>query len=382
MNKKRLLIGVPVVAALCVGGYLVWHNSVIGPCLRLAQGGFRPVAATRIERFLGKVQAATAACRGGDHALAFRATPWVDWANYWATGDSTTKSTWFIPLPKHVSRNSRGEDGALLDLEYARIELIKFNLFDNSTFQHYVKGRSDTSGRVLKVWDEMRLPHDHPHYQDVGGAGTQLCRGDLIRFRTLTGICNDIRNPAMGSTNQLLARNVQFEATFPDLSEQQLARNRHGDRLGLLKPDPQVISRKLFTRAATADVSCNDGHGLPDYSPRANCDYKKAPFFNVLAAFWIQFMTHDWFSHLEEGRNAPDLMAVGCATQKVANAETLLTPEQAAKLGCRPGDRIDKALVAADGDPATFTHGHKPYPTRAYKTSRHTGTAPLDASQI
>jgi len=102
MNKKRLLIGVPVVAALCVGGYLVWHNSVIGPCLRLAQGGFRPVAATRIERFLGKVQAATAACRGGDHALAFRATPWVDWSNYWATGDSTTKSTWFIPLPKHV----------------------------------------------------------------------------------------------------------------------------------------------------------------------------------------------------------------------------------------------------------------------------------------
>src|SRR5437899_9973760 len=39
MNKKRLLIGVPVVAALGVGGYLVWHNSVIGPCLRLAQGG-------------------------------------------------------------------------------------------------------------------------------------------------------------------------------------------------------------------------------------------------------------------------------------------------------------------------------------------------------
>src|SRR3989449_1666372 len=86
---------------------------------------------------------------GGDHALAFRATPWVDWSNYWATGDSTTKSTWFIPLPKHLSRNSRGEDGGLLDLEYARIELIKFNLFDNATFEHYVSGRGDTSGRVL-----------------------------------------------------------------------------------------------------------------------------------------------------------------------------------------------------------------------------------------
>src|SRR3989442_905980 len=370
MNKKRLLIGVPVVAALCVGGSLVWHSSVIAPCLRLAQGGCGPRATPRIERFRGKVQAATAACGGGDHALAFRATPWVDWSNYWATGDSTTKSTWFIPLPKHVSRNSRGEDGGLLDLEYARIELIKFNLFDNSTFQHYVNGRSDTAGRVLKVWDEMRLPRDHPHYQDVGGTGAQLCRGDLIRFRTLTGICNDIRNPAMGSTNQLLARNVQFEATFPDLSEQQIARNRHGDRLGLLKPDPQVISRKLFTRAATADVSCNDGHGLPDYSPRANCDYKKAPFFNVLAAFWIQFMTHDWFSHLQEGHNRPEQAAWGCSSQ------------DGARVGCRPGDRMEPAYFADQGRPPTFTQGGREYLARAYKTTRNTVTAWWDASQI
>src|SRR2546422_11769499 len=100
MNKKRLLIGVPVVAALCVGGYFVWRNSVIGPCLRLAQGGVRPVAAPRIERFLGKVQAATAACPGGDHALAFRGTPWGDWSNLWTTGDAATKATAVIPLPK------------------------------------------------------------------------------------------------------------------------------------------------------------------------------------------------------------------------------------------------------------------------------------------
>ena len=45
--------------------------------------------------------------------------------------------------------------------------------------------------------------------------------------------------------------------------------------------------------------------GKPGYAKDANCDYKKAPFFNVLAAFWIQFMTHDWFSHMEEGHNGP-----------------------------------------------------------------------------
>ena len=37
----------------------------------------------------------------------------------------------------------------------------------------------------------------------------------------------------------------------------------------------------------------------------ADCPYRKAPFFNVLAAFWIQFMTHDWFSHLDEGQQRP-----------------------------------------------------------------------------
>ncbi len=382
MNKKQWLIGVPLLAAFAGGGYAVWRDSVLKPCLQLVAGGFRPIADNRTKRFLGKVQAATAQCRGGDLALARRAAPWIDWPNYWGTGDSTSKSRWFLPLPGHVSRSSRGVDGALLDLEYQRIELIKFNLFDNHTFEHYVKGRGDSAGRTLKVWDEMRLPRDHPNYQDVGGDKAQLCRGDLIRFRTLTGICNDIRNPAMGSTNELFARNVQFEATFPDLSPQQLARNRHGDRLGLLKPDPQVISRKLFTRQSANDSSCNNGYGLPDHSPKANCDYKKAPFFNVLAAFWIQFMTHDWFSHLEEGHNRPEKMAVGCRSQLSGNVEQPLAPADVKHLGCRPGDQIDRAYIAQEGPPPTFTQGGQEYLARAYKTTRNTVTAWWDASQI
>jgi hypothetical protein len=103
---------------------------------------------------------------------------------------------------------------------------------------------------VLKAWD-TRLPADHPDFQAVGGDSQQLCQGNLIRFRSLTGICNDIKNPLMGSTHMPFARNVQFEATYPDLGKEKLARNRHGDRLGLLKPDPQVISRVLFTRQQT-----------------------------------------------------------------------------------------------------------------------------------
>ena len=79
----------------------------------------------------------------------------------------------------------------------------------------------------------------------------------------MNGICNDINNPAMGSTGMLFARNVQFESTYPDLGLDELARNRHGGRISLLKPDPQVISRKLFTRDQKDAPTCNKGQGTP-----------------------------------------------------------------------------------------------------------------------
>jgi hypothetical protein len=228
----------------------------------------------------------------------------------------------------------------------------------------------------------MRLSNGDAQFQAVGGDGMQLCQGELIRFRTLSGICNDLRNPLMGSSGQLFARNVQFEVTFPDLGKNDLARNRHGDRLGLLKPDPQVISRKLFTRGQTAPDKCRDGHGMPGYSADAECDYKKAPFFNVLAAFWIQFMTHDWFSHLEEGRNSSEMTSVGCAAQMINGVEKPLAPDEIAKLGCRPADRMDKSFIADDSEPQTFSHKGKTYLARAYKTTRNTVTAWWDASQL
>ena len=350
-------------------------------CAGMTAAGFRAVADTRDQRFEGKVTEDTARCRGGDKAVAHRDLPWVDWQNYWATGDATSKAPGSGDL--HLSPNGRGIDGALLDLEYQRIELIKFNLFDNSgTYADYVQGRAGVPGQALKVWPQMRLPADDPHYAAVGGGGEQLCEGDLIRFRTLSGICNDIRNPRMGASRQLFARNVSFENTFPDLGKNELVRNRHGNRLGLLKPDPQVISRKLFTRAQSDPDSCRDGLGLPGYAPQARCNYQAAPFFNVLAAFWIQFMTHDWFSHLEEGHNAAQTMEVGCTTQGVDNVPQPLSTTDIARLGCRPSDRMDRAYIADDTEPPTFSVEGKTELGRAYKTTRNNVTAWWDASQI
>lgn len=348
-------------------------------CADAVLGGFRKVADTRDVRFQGKVSEANAICRGGQRAQQFRNTPWIDWSNYWGTGDVSSLPN--LRVSQAVAK--RGVAGALLDLEYQRIELIKFNLFDsNGTYKQFVVGRDGVGGGALKVWPEMRLQATHPHYQDVGGSGTQVCKNDLMRWRTVDGICNDILNPAMGSTGQLFARNVEFETTFPESSQSALTRNRHGDRLGLMQPDPQVISRRLFTRVQSDPVACNNGLGLPDYSRAAHCDYKAAPFFNVLAAYWIQFMTHDWFSHMEEGHNAAQFMKVGCETQLVNGVPTPLTPEQIKELGCRPGDSIDQGYVAQDTAPGHFSANGRDYLERAPKTVSNTSTAWWDASQI
>ncbi len=382
---RKVLIG----GAVVVGLWLLLLATIpalrdevrsLQACATLVRSGLRPVAETPPERFLGKVQEYTALCRGGPEALTLRDTPWVDWSGYWGTGDETTLSRVALLPMQRLSRNQRGLDGALLDLEYQRIELIKFNLFDNYTYRDYLLGRDAVEGRALRVWPEMRLPPEHPDYGRVGGDGEQLCTGDLVRFRTLTGVCNDIRNPLMGSTNTLFARNVAFEETFPELSEVEIVRNRHGDRLGLLQPDPQVISRALFTRIQSNPERCNDGLGVA--GGEGECDYIKAPFFNVLAAFWIQFMTHDWFSHLEEGENSAEFIEVGCPMGGPESGEQALSAAEIEELGCRPGDRAARSLYADTEPPPTVTHQGREHLLRAHRTTRNTNTAWWDASQI
>jgi hypothetical protein len=347
-------------------------------CLEVAENGLRDLAADRTSRFLGKVEDSRARCRGGDRALRGISTPWVDWSNYWATGDSSSKAAKQTFGGHIFDRDLRGIDGALVDLEYQRMELIKFNLFDNNrTFQTYVEGQvlngRRVDGPIVQVWKEMRLPADHPNYKDmeIQPNGDQFCKGSLVRFRTLSGICNDPRNPVMGSVGQLLSRNVEFEATFPDLELNDYAKNRHGGRIGLLQPDPQLISRKLFTRNQVASPNCNEGHGT-EASNDSECAYKKAPFFNVLAAFWIQFMTHDWFSHLDEARNDETRMltSLGC------------TSEEALRLGCRKEDKMEAALIAESNPPENFSYGGAIRLNRAPKTTRNNTTAWWDASQI
>ncbi len=375
-SRKFWIALMVLVSAAGAAGFLAFPAGDVKSCWNMARNGFRPLATDRARRFQGKVQDTTFLCRAPHSAAVLRSTPWVDWSNYWGTADEQSRSA--MTMLGRLGRNGRGIDGALLDLEYQRIELIKFNLFDNYTFAEYAN-----KGARLTRWASMRLPPTHPHFTDVGGNGEQACKGELIRYRTLDGICNDIFNPLMGSSGTLFGRNVQFEQTFPDVSSDPHARNRHGDRLGLLQPDPQVISRVLFTRQQEDAARCNLGQGLPDASKDAECSYQKAPFFNVLAAYWIQFMTHDWFTHLEEGHSLAEQMPMGCSTHRVGNVSAPLNPEEAAKLGCRSADRIDRGFTADEGAPPVFTNKRgQPQIARAYKTFRNNSTAWWDASQI
>src|SRR5579871_4753157 len=129
-------------ARMCVGGTLLiaacnrtspeavkTELASLEACDAMVHDGLRPIAVSRDQRFGAKVQNATALCRGGNGAAQFRPTPWADWANYWGTRDANSVPSALVKQAGHLAPAQRGIDGALLDLEYQRIEVIKFNLF-------------------------------------------------------------------------------------------------------------------------------------------------------------------------------------------------------------------------------------------------------------
>ena len=92
----------------------------------------------------------------------------------------------------------------------------------------------------------------------------------VTHFRTADGSWNNLTDPKEGAAGTRFLRNVDLSVTCPDSR--------------LLEPNPREISRKLLSRPILSD-------GQPDVTT--------VPFLNLLAASWIQFMTHDWISHAD-----------------------------------------------------------------------------------
>ena len=151
----------------------------------------------------------------------------------------------------------------------------------------------------------------------------------------------------MGSTGTPFARNVEFEATFPELGRDELTRNRHGERLGLLTPDPagdqpQALharpgrTRHLPRRPRPARHSAGRALRLQEGAV-------------LQRARGVLDPVHDPRLVLPSGG--------GRTTRRSMMRAWDAAPAAAGQLGCRPDDRIDRAFVAEDGPPATFTAG-------------------------
>jgi len=123
---------------------------------------------------------------------------------------------------------------ALLKLAQFRSELREKNLHDTSQLP--------TEGEVT----QPTPPPDDRH----------------LVARTADGSFNDLKDPKMGMAGTRFGRNVPLQYVYPD-------------EKNLLNPSPRAVSRALMTRDK----------------------FIPATSLNMLAAAWIQFQIHDWFSH-------------------------------------------------------------------------------------
>ena len=118
-------------------------------------------------------------------------------------------------------------------------------------------------GVLVLVGLRERLRRRNLHDTEGGRALPAPPKPDDVNARTIDGTWNDLETPTMGATGARFGRNVPLEHTFPE------------ELPALLDPSPREVSRKLLTREA----------------------FQPATTLNVLAAAWLQFEVHDWFSH-------------------------------------------------------------------------------------
>jgi hypothetical protein len=120
----------------------------------------------------------------------------------------------------------------------------------------------------LSVVNLLAMQHDLRHGNLFAPAGKDPTPPDkrdfdVRGFRTADGSYNDLDVPSMGMQYARFGRNVPLKYTY---GEQQP---------GLLTPNPREISNKLLARK----------------------EFVPVPHLNLFLAVWLQFMTHDWFSH-------------------------------------------------------------------------------------
>jgi thioester reductase-like protein len=119
--------------------------------------------------------------------------------------------------------------------------------------------------------DEMREANlydpAHINTMEAEAAGHNGVR-EIPKHRTYDGSMNDPAHPDMGKAGVLFGRNHPLGSAAPETLPR------------LMQPNPRTVARSLLERDS----------------------FKPATTLNALAAAWIQFQNHDWFSH---GDNSP-----------------------------------------------------------------------------
>ncbi len=99
----------------------------------------------------------------------------------------------------------------------------------------------------------------------VGGPTAPPRTAGHVVSRSVDGSHNDLDHPTMGMAGARFGRNIPLDAVLPVTRDE------------LMEPNPREISRRLLTRDP----------------------FLPATSINTLAAAWLQFMIHDWFTHGE-----------------------------------------------------------------------------------
>jgi hypothetical protein len=130
----------------------------------------------------------------------------------------------------------------------------------------YRKGKVKALLELSDIRHQLFKNNLFDNYVERPKASVPCGKSDRM-VRRFDGTCNDVEDSMAGAAMTRMGRNVKPEAAQQDKN--------------LFYPDPRKISRELMTRD----------------------EFKPVGFLNLHAASWIQFMTHDWFSH---GENEPD----------------------------------------------------------------------------
>jgi Animal haem peroxidase len=112
-----------------------------------------------------------------------------------------------------------------------------------------------------------RLRAHNLHHTGYGVTESSDWSAGKERWRSPDGSFNSLDHPRMGMAGARFGRNIPLPEGVPDTDD------------ALLDPSPRLISRELLARRT----------------------FIPATTLNLLAAAWIQFETHDWFSHGQPG---------------------------------------------------------------------------------